>query len=97
MGRHRSRQHRSTRTILPIFPTIPNRPGRFSRTTYRRPFSRVLAQRQPYAIRRQRRQRIRQRRDRERIGGHGIHHPQGAGLAAHWECGYPGTFTWRLN
>ena len=95
MGRHRS-NHRSTRTILPNFPTIPNRPGRYSRTTYRRPF-RVQAQRQPDAIRHRRRQRIRERRNRERIGRHGVHHPHGAVLAAHWERNYPGTFWWRLN
>jgi hypothetical protein len=88
------RRNHSRRSALSAFPAIPNRPGRYSRSTYRRP---LIQQRQPYAIRYHRRQRIRQRRDRERIGRHGIDHAQGARLTPHWEGGRPGEFWWRLR
>lgn len=93
----RSSQHRNRRT-LPAFP-VSQRPGRHSRATYRRPFElqRIQPQRQPHAVSRRRRQRIRERRTGERIGRHSVRNPHGAVLCPHWERGYPGTFWWRLN
>lgn len=92
MARHRS-NHRSTRTILPAFPV--HRPGTYSRSTYRRPFS-VQQQRQAYAVSHRRRQRIRQRSHRERIRRDRIGHMQGAALRPHWVYGRLGEFWWRL-
>ena len=101
MGRHRS-NHRSTRTILPAFP-VQRRPGTYSRSTYRRPFS-IQQQRQPDAVGYRRRQRIRQRRHRERIRRDRIGDAQGPALCPHWvvvsdhdvSAGFPGVFWWRL-
>lgn len=92
MGRHRS-NHRSTSTTLPAFPV--HRPGTYSRSTYRRPFS-IQQQRQPHAIGDRRRQRIRQRGHSERIWSDRIGHAQGAALRPHWVDGRPGEFWWRL-
>ena len=101
MARHRS-NHRSTRTILPAFPV--HRPGRFSRSTYRQPFS-VQQQRQTHTVGYRRRQRIRQRRHRERIRRDRIGDAQGPALCPHWvvvcnhdvSAGFPGVFWWRLS
>ena len=98
MARHRS-NHRSTRTILPAFPV--QRPGRFSRSTYRRPFQQ---QRQTHTVGYRRRQRIRQRSHRERIRRARVRHAQGVVLRPHWvvvsdhdvSAGFPGVFWWRL-
>ena len=87
MGRHRS-NHRSIRTLPRSVP------GKFSRSTYRRP---LIQQRQSYTIGYRSRQRIRQHRDRERIARRGVGHTQRARLTPHWVHGYPGEFWWRLS
>lgn len=94
----RRSSHRSQHGVISAFPTIPNRPGRHSRhsrSTYRRPFS-IQAQCQSYAVSHGRRQRIRQRRTRERIRRDRIGHAQGVVLCPHWVDGRPGEFWWRL-
>ena len=93
MARHRS-HHRSTRATLPAFPV--QRPGRHSRATYRRPFS-IQQQRQTHAIGDRHRQRIRQRRTRERIRRDRIDNTYRAALCPHWVDGRPGEFWWRLH
>ena len=96
MARHRS-HHRSTRTILPAFPTngTASRRTRHSRATYRRPFS-IQQQRQPHAIGHRARQRIRQRSARQHIRRHRIDNTYRAALRPHWVDGRPGEFWWRL-
>ena len=94
MARHRS-NHRSTRATLPAFP-VPNRPGTYSRSTYRRPFS-IQQQREAHAIGHRHRQRIRQRRTRERIRRARIGDTHGVTLRPHWVYGRPGEFWWRLH
>ena len=86
-------RHHSNRNILP---TIPRRPGRHSRSTYRQLY------RQPRPGTHERPVRIRQRRNRQRIRRSHVHDAHRPALRPHWvrvcerdvSAGFPGLFWW---